>query len=94
MNPDAAAAIRRAFACGEFAKALKLWNAYAEELQRAIAGGDAAAALAEAGQLVEWARLQGKCMRAHAAAQLNEARVASRYASGAPSPRKHFLTTL
>jgi hypothetical protein len=92
MNPEAAAAIRRVFASGEFTKALKLWNAYAAELRQTIAGKGAEAALAEAGELVEWARIEGKCLHAHTAAKLNETRVASRYASIAPSPVRKLGT--
>jgi hypothetical protein len=92
MNPEAAAAIRRAFASGEFVKALKLWNAYAAEVRQAVSGNGAKAALAEAGELVEWARIEGRCLHAHTAAQLNETRVASRYASIAASPARKLGT--
>jgi hypothetical protein len=94
MNPDATAAIRRAFASGEFSKARTLWSAYAEQLRGAIANRGAAAALAEAGQLVEWARLYGKCLRAHAGAQLSETRVAAQYASPAPALPGRIRTLL
>jgi hypothetical protein len=94
MNPDAAAAIQRAFASGEFSKARTLWSVYAEQLRVAIAGPGAAAALAEAGQLVEWARLYGKCLRAHAGAQLSETRIATQYADRAPARHTRLQTLL
>ena len=85
MNPARETAIRKAFAAREFEKGRRLWTQYAEELRAAIEEGSATpAAMADAGRLLEWARLVVKCFRAHGQARLNRARVAATYA-GAPA---------
>jgi hypothetical protein len=94
LNPDLTAAIRTAFASGEFAKARELWKAYAGELRGALEGEDPAGALAEARQLLDWARLHANCLRAHAEAQLNETRIAARYAGPAAAPQTRIRTLL
>ena len=82
MNRSQDAAIRKAFASGEFEKAQRLWSQYAEGLRAAIEEGSATpAAMAEAARLLEWARLVVKCFRAHGQARLNGVRVATAYAA-------------
>ena len=81
MHPARETAIRKAFASGEFAKGRRLWTQYAEELRAAIEERSATpTAMADAGRLLEWARLVVKCFRAHAQARLSHARVAAAYA--------------
>ncbi len=76
-------AFRNAFAAGEFAKARRLWDEYAEELRRAIASGRARQGeLDDAAKLLEWARCSAAAYQAQSAAQLGEARAAARYARG------------
>ena len=83
-----AAAIRDAFASGEFARAHGLWRDYARELSDVVRGGaEAAEEVAEAGELIGWARLFVKCYRAHATARLNEAHAADAYARRSPAAR-------
>ena len=80
MNSEAIRAIRSAFSAGEFAKGQRLWEAYAARLQQDILDGRATEAmLAEAFELLEWARLTVKSFRAHSADRLNSAFVARVY---------------
>ncbi|MGA3098084.1 MAG: hypothetical protein ABSF25_16640 [Bryobacteraceae bacterium] len=85
MNPAQETAIRKAFASREFEKGRRLWTQYAEGLRAAIEEGSATPAMmADAGRLLEWARLVVKCFRSHAQARLNRTYVAAAYA-GAPA---------
>jgi hypothetical protein len=94
MNPAQETAIRKAFASREFEKGRRLWTQYAEELRAAIEEGSATPAMmADAGRLLEWARLVVKCFRSHAQARLNRASVAATYA-GAPPRVSRFRASL
>jgi hypothetical protein len=80
-------AIEGAFAAGEFGRAERLWTEYARRLRGDLASGAAGAAeLAEAGELLVWARTVVKCFRAHASTRIEGARVAAAYAG--PDPAK------
>jgi hypothetical protein len=82
--------IRRAFASGEFRKALALWQDHARQLRQEIRSGTfSKEKLAATHELVEWCRITALCARSHAQSRLNRIAVAQRYAvpSGQPSPR-------
>jgi len=87
MNSQLANAIRRAFASGEFAKAQRLWNEYAGQLQRLIAAGSATPAmLSETRELIDWSKLVVKVHQAHAANQLKGLYLAGIYQCPRPNP--------
>ncbi len=91
QSPDE---IRRAVASGEFAKAGKLWDVYAERLRAAILDRTATAAnLEEAGQVVWWARTLVKCFRARANARIAQAKGRAAYV-GAFKPEPRVRATL
>ena len=85
--------IRNAVHAGEYARAVELFEAYAQS--RPIS----AASLVEMGELVAWARLEILCARAHARARLQERRdavhVAASYGHGEPlhQANSHLLTS-
>ena len=68
---SATAHIREAIASGEFSKALRLWNEYANQLAAKVRGGVATESdFAAARELMEWSRSAVRVFRAHAAYQL------------------------
>ncbi len=92
MN-GAPAAICDAFACGEFARARRLWETYAGELRAAILSGSASpAALAEAREALDRSRLAVQVFRARAVDSLNRARVARAY-TALPAARPRLVRT-
>jgi hypothetical protein len=78
---DPIAAIRDAFASGEFARAQSLWERYADRLKAEILGGSLPPeSLAEARGLIDWARLLVEGIRSQGCDRLRNARVAEIYA--------------
>lgn len=77
--------IEEAFAAGEFGRAERLWTEYASRLREDLASGAAGAAeLAEAGELLAWARTVVKCFQADASMRIERRRVAAAYAGAGP----------
>ena len=84
MNPQIEK-IRAAFAANDYDGARRLWDSYAIELEGSIAAGRATAErLREAGDLLEWARISARVLRAKAADQLSTARAARSYSQASP----------
>ena len=82
--------IRAAFASREFTEARRLWDAYAEKLREAILSHSATEQdMEETRRLVDWARVQVKCFRAHAGIRIAGAKGAAAYASS-PTPAPLF----
>lgn len=80
MDTGSTAAIRAAIAREDFAGVQRLWDEYADELQQAVLDGVATAPqMAEARELIEWARLAFAALRAHAANRLGCLRAAHVY---------------
>jgi hypothetical protein len=80
MNHNSEAAIRAAFASGEFDKAQRLWSEYAANLHEAILNRTAnVAMLSQARELIDWASLTVNTLRAHTTDQLNAIHVARSY---------------
>jgi hypothetical protein len=87
MNGQLVDEIRRAFAAEEFAKAQRLWNEYAVQLQRRIAAGTATAAmLLETRELIDWSTTVAKVYQAHAVHQLRGLHLAGVYRRPRPDP--------
>ena len=80
MEQHLTGAIRQAVAAGDFPRVTRLWNQYATGIQEEICRGACTAArMAEARELVEWARLTWLCARSHLQARLNTIAAAERY---------------
>jgi hypothetical protein len=78
--------IRKAIACREYPKAKKLWTEYMAGLHRELRRGTLTSAqMEEARELVEWARMNVLCARAHIRKRLHNLQVARRYGAE-PSP--------
>lgn len=72
MHSDVHSGIRRAVAAGEFSKASVLWDAYAEQLAKAVRGGAGTAAeLTQMRELIDWTRGVVTCARAQAQRRIN-----------------------
>jgi hypothetical protein len=83
LGRDARESIRRAMGSEEFARAQRLWSAYAEGVRAAILDGTATESMmAEMCELVDWSRLVVQSFRAHAGDQVSCAHVARVYDSG------------
>ena len=94
MSERATAPIRDALTAGEFTRAERLWRDYAGKLEAAVRAGTATQAMmAEAGELVEWARMVGKAFRAHTTHRLDCLRVAEIYASRFSAPARFLRTS-
>lgn len=88
--PDA---IQKAFASGEFTRAVRLWEAYAEKVREAVRTHTAGeSTLAEMRTLIDQARLEVLSFRAHAADRLGGARAAAAY-EAVPAPIPGSLRT-
>jgi len=80
MEQHLTGAIRQAVAAGDFPRATRLWNQYADGIQEEMRRGTCTTArLAEARELVEWARLTWLCARSHLQDRLNTIAAAERY---------------
>jgi|CZKE01.1.fsa_nt_gi hypothetical protein len=72
--------IRQAVACGEFPKALALWEEHARQLRRELQTGVfSPERLAETRELVEWCCNVALCARAQAQVRLDQITVARQY---------------
>src|SRR5690348_4905505 len=89
------AGIRSAIASGEYDKALDAWHAYARELERSVARGDAGpAALTDARELLDWSRNVLLCANAHAHDLLNTLYIANRYEPPGGPVSQRLLTNI
>ena len=72
--------IRQAIESEEFAKARRLWSAYADQLQAAIVDGTATQKMmTETGGLLAWSRMAIHSFRTHSADQLRRSHVGKVY---------------
>jgi hypothetical protein len=81
MSTNRTDVIRSAIACGDFVEARRLWEIYAEDLQQAIVAGRCTAdMMTEAGDLIEWAKLNAQSLRMHGLSRIYEARATEAFA--------------
>ena len=85
--------IRTAVACGEFDKALVLWNEYVARLEQDVSQGRRLSEeeFRKAGELVSWSRQVALCARTRAMDQLDSLRVARQYEAPGYTPTPHMV---
>ena len=80
MDRDTPQEIREAIAAQDYSTALRLWNAYVDQVRRAMGSGDfPAERMAELNELFHWGRCALLCERSHCLDRLNALHIAAIY---------------
>jgi hypothetical protein len=91
MDSGRTDSIRRAVAAGDWPAVLRLWEPYAADILDEIRRGTCThARMAEAGELLNWAKRVAWCARAHAQNRLDTIHAARQYGPE-PVPTHAFL---